>query len=87
MNATHLIIATDVDNVWVGKEKTPLRNINKNEIKKYYEKGEFPEGSMGPKVEAACDFVQRSGGRAVIGSLSDMQGMVDGTAGTQFVLE
>ena len=48
---------------------------------------EFEEGSMGPKVEAACDFVRRSGGRAVIGSLTDMQGMVAGTAGTQFVLE
>ena len=48
---------------------------------------EFEEGSMRPKVEAACDFVRRSGGRAVIGSLTDMQGMVAGTAGTQFVLE
>jgi carbamate kinase len=51
------------------------------------EQHEFEEGSMGPKVEAACDFVRRSGGRAVIGALSDMQGMVAGTAGTQFILE
>ena len=48
---------------------------------------DFEEGSMGPKVEAACDFVRRSGGRAVIGALSDLEGMVAGTAGTQFVLE
>ena len=32
---------------------------------------EFDEGSMGPKVEAACDFVNRTGERAVIGSLTD----------------
>ena len=42
---------------------------------------------MGPKVEAACDFVRRTGQRAVIGSLADLPEMVAGVAGTQFVIE
>ena len=42
---------------------------------------------MGPKVEAAADFVSRTGQRAVIGALADIPAMVEGTSGTQFVIE
>ena len=52
-----------------------------------FEKLECDIGSMGPKVEAACDFVRRTGERAVIGALSELEGMVKGTAGTQFTIE
>jgi hypothetical protein len=38
---------------------------------------------MGPKVEAACHFVERTGARAVIGSLDQLDGLVNGRAGTQ----
>ena len=38
---------------------------------------------MGPKVEAACRFVERGGTRAAIGALADIDGLVAGTAGTQ----
>ena len=82
LNATHLIIATDVDNVWVGEEKTPLRKINKNEIKKYYEKGEFPEGSMGPKVEAGIRFLENGGEAAIITSTEKISLALQGEAGT-----
>ena len=51
------------------------------------EQHQFDAGSMGPKVEAACDFVRRTGERAVIGSLSDLEAMVAGEAGTQFTIE
>ncbi|MGL6280228.1 MAG: carbamate kinase [Gaiella sp.] len=43
----------------------------------------FEPGSMGPKVDAACRFVERTGGRAVIGALADAVGLVAGDAGTQ----
>tara|TARA_B100001750_G_scaffold33062_1_gene22932 strand:+ start:16607 stop:17524 length:918 start_codon:yes stop_codon:yes gene_type:complete len=82
LNATHLIIATDVDNVWVGEEKTPLRKVNKNEIKKYYEKGEFPEGSMGPKVEAGIRFLENGGEAAIITSTEKISLALQGEAGT-----
>jgi carbamate kinase len=41
---------------------------------------------MGPKVDAACRFVEATGGRSAIGSLIDIQHIVDGTAGTQVTL-
>ena len=43
----------------------------------------LPAGSMGPKAAAAGGFAQRTGGRAVIGSLEDAAALVAGTAGTQ----
>ncbi|MCO6665169.1 carbamate kinase, partial [Cutibacterium avidum] len=42
-------------------------------------------GSMGPKVWAACNFALATGKRAVIGSLEDIRGLVDGTCGTAIV--
>ncbi|WP_406306602.1 carbamate kinase [Streptomyces sp. NBC_00885] len=42
----------------------------------------FPAGSMGPKAEAACRFVELTGGMAAIGSLNDAQAILDGSAGT-----
>jgi carbamate kinase len=45
----------------------------------------FAAGSMGPKVEAAVDFVQRTGKRAAIGTLADLEALVAGTRGTNVV--
>jgi carbamate kinase len=42
----------------------------------------FPAGSMGPKVEAACRFVEATGNRASIGTFDDAPGLLDGSAGT-----
>ena len=86
LDAGLLILATDTDGVYLDWGTEDARIINRA-TPEQMEQYEFEEGSMGPKVEAACGFVRRSGGRAVIGSLTDMQGMVAGTAGTQFVLE
>jgi carbamate kinase len=38
---------------------------------------------MGPKAEAACRMVEETGGRAAIGALSDLAGLLEGSAGTQ----
>jgi len=45
----------------------------------------FPAGSMGPKVEAACSFVNETGGFAAIGALEDIAAILDGRAGTRIV--
>jgi carbamate kinase len=45
----------------------------------------FPAGSMGPKVQAARQFVEKTGKRAAIGSLEDIEAIVAGTAGTNVV--
>ena len=44
---------------------------------------EFAAGSMGPKVEAACRFVERTGNDAVIGSLAELAAVAAGRAGTR----
>ena len=86
LEADVLIMATDTDGVyinWGTVAEIRISNTTPEEIRKY----EFDAGSMGPKVEAACSFIERSGQRAVIGSLTDIEGMVNGTAGTQFTLK
>ena len=49
--------------------------------------GEFAAGSMLPKVIAACDFARASGRPAAIGALSDIEAMLDGSAGTRVSTE
>ncbi len=44
---------------------------------------DLPRGSMGPKVEAACDFVEAGGSFAAVGRLGDAAALVEGTAGTR----
>ena len=83
LEADLLIMATDADGVylnWGSDSAEKISTTTPDEIEKH----EFEEGSMGPKVEAACDFVRRTGQRAVIGSLADLPAMVAGNAGTQF---
>ena len=86
LEADVLIMATDTEGVfhdWGTKNQKLISKTTPEQIKKY----DFDKGSMGPKVEAACSFVERSGQRAVIGSLKDIKEMVDGIAGTQFTLK
>ena len=86
LGARLLILATDADGVydnWGSDEAELIQRATPEEMAGK----EFEAGSMGPKVEAACDFVRRTGERAVIGSLSEISGMVEGTSGTQFVIE
>lgn len=86
LEADLLIMATDADGVyldWGTDEARLVERTTPEEIEQY----EFASGSMEPKVEAACAFVRRSGQRAVIGALADLEGMVNGTAGTQFTIE
>ncbi len=86
LDARLLILATDADGVyenWGEDNEKKIENSTPEEM----EGLEFEVGSMGPKVEAACDFVRRTGERAVIGALSDLGDMVEGIAGTQISIE
>ncbi len=47
--------------------------------------GQFPEGSMGPKVDAAVQFVRATGRRAVIAAIDDIEKAVEGAAGTEII--
>jgi carbamate kinase len=82
IGADLFVMATDVDAVyldWGTPQQRAIRDVTAAELRG----SSFPAGSMGPKVEAACRFVEASGGRAAIGSLTDIRNIVDGTAGTQ----
>jgi carbamate kinase len=81
LEADLLVLATDVDGIYVdwGTPKArPLRRTTPDELRGY----PFASGSMGPKVEAACEFVAQTGRRAAIGALADIERMVAGDAGT-----
>ena len=85
LNATHLIIATDVEHVWVGPERQPLGEVTVADLRSHYEAGEFPDGSMGPKVHAALDFVGNGGQEAIITSTVKVTAALAGEAGTRVV--
>jgi carbamate kinase len=81
LRADMLVMATDVDGVYLDWGEPSARRIERSDPDTLCAEG-FAAGSMGPKVEAACDFVRQSGKRAAIGSLDDLEAMVAGEAGT-----
>jgi len=81
LDADALLILTDVPNVFRGfgsSEEEPITRSTPAAMRQE----EFPAGSMGPKVEAACRFVEVTGGMAGIGRMEDAQAILAGTAGT-----
>lgn len=85
LDADLLVIATDVDGVYTGwgtREQTRLGRVTPDE----FEGMDFATGSMGPKVDAACGFTRATGHDAVIGALTDIVGIVKGTAGTRVTM-
>jgi carbamate kinase len=81
LEADLLAIVTDVEAVyadWGTPEQRPIRRTTPAALAA----SDFAEGSMGPKVRAACKFVERTGKRAVIGSIADTPALVRGEAGT-----
>jgi carbamate kinase len=81
LKADVLAIVTDVDGVYAGWG-TPEQRLISRATPEELVGGEFAEGSMGPKVKAACLFAEQTGGQAVIGSITDTQALLRGEAGT-----
>ncbi len=77
-----LVLATDVGAVYDGYG-TPEQRAIQRATPKSLRARDFAAGSMGPKVEAVCRFVERTGARAAIGSLQEIDGLLSGRAGTQ----
>ncbi len=88
VGAEMLVIATDVRGVALSfgrPEQRFLRNLTPAKAADHLKRGEFPSGSMEPKVEAASDFVRRTGKPAVICDIGDIERAVSGKAGTLFM--
>jgi carbamate kinase len=82
LDAAHLLLLTDVDAVYDCWDQPAARAITQS-TPTALRKRSFARGTMGPKVEAACRFVEATGGKAAIGRLEDAAALLDGTAGTQ----
>jgi carbamate kinase len=81
LGAEVYLMLTDAEAVWENwgtAEARAIRRASPAAMRGL----QFPAGSMGPKVDAACEFVEETGGRAGIGSLEDAGAIIDGTAGT-----
>ena len=83
LGADLFVMATDVDAVYLDWGKPEQRAIGITTPSGVAALS-LPAGSMGPKVEAAAGFVPRTGKRAAIGTLGELQGVVAWTHGTRF---
>lgn len=82
LKAEALLMLTDVAAVyqdWSRPEQRAIRRISPSALNRF----NFAEGSMGPKIQAACEFVAATGGIAGIGLLKDALAILDGVAGTR----
>ena len=81
LGADVLAIVTDVDGVysdWGTPQQAAIRRASPEALGRT----EFAAGSMGPKVRAACSFVEQTGGLAAIGAIEDTEALIRGEAGT-----
>ena len=81
LRADALLIITDVDAVYDGWG-TPDQRAIRRATPDALAGSEFAAGSMGPKVRAACTFVEETGGFAAIGSILDTPALLRGETGT-----
>lgn len=84
IDADVFVMATDVDGVYEGWDTPSQRRLDRVTTGELRGHG-FAAGSMGPKVDAAIRFVEATGKRAAIGSLDDIEQIVNGDAGTTVV--
>jgi len=85
IDADELVILTGVDRVAINFRKPDQKYFDRMtvaECRQYLAEGQFPKGSMGPKIEAACDFVSRGGAKVIITTMENATLAVDGKAGT-----
>jgi carbamate kinase len=88
VKAKVLLILTDVEKVFLNYGKPSQRSIRTMTVKKcrkLLEQGQFPSGSMGPKIESAVRFLESGGKRAIISSLEKAEEALAGKAGTTIV--
>ena len=83
-----LVIGTDVQHAvlrYGTPDAEPIGTVTVGQLREHAAAGHFASGSMGPKVDAACRFVEQGGARAVITDLEHIPDGVRGDAGTVVV--
>jgi carbamate kinase len=89
LQADVFAIATDVDRVCLNFGKAsqrPLDLLTAEECRQYLQEGQFPAGSMGPKITAALKYLERGGKDAIITNSEHLVDAVEGKAGTHIVM-
>ena len=88
LKADLFIISTGVDKVAIDFKKPTQRELDRltvAEAKKYLAEGQFPAGSMGPKIEAAIDFLEHGGKEVIITQPHLLEEAIAGRNGTHLV--
>ncbi len=88
LGATRLVISTAVDRVYLDyglPGQRPLTSIRAGELRSHLDAGQFAPGSMGPKMEAALDFLERGGEEVIVTDPDHLSLALAGQAGTRIV--
>lgn len=88
LQAEKLIVVTSVEQVSLDYGKPSQRQLGKitaKQARAYLDAGHFPEGSMGPKMEAAIGFVESGGKECIITVAECVQRALAGKAGTHII--
>ena len=88
INADYFLILTDVDKVYLNygtENQKPIDVLKIDEAINYLKEGHFPKGSMGPKIEAAIEFLKNGGKEVIITSLDKSKEAIEGKGGTRIV--
>jgi len=88
IKADIFLIASDIAGAgidWGTPNQQILGKVSLSEMAQYAEQGQFPAGSMGPKVEAIMDFYKATGNRGIICQLDDIERAIEGNAGTEIL--
>ena len=84
----HFHLNKDVEGAainWGKADQKMLRKVPQAEMEKYVQEGQFPAGSMGPKVDSMIQFFKATGNRGVICHLEDIEKAIAGQAGTEII--
>jgi len=81
-------ISTDARHVYLDFKKSTQRALDRvtaDELQQYFDEGQFPPGSMGPKVESAIRFMRNGGKEVIITSFEYLTDAIEGSDGTHIV--
>jgi len=88
IKATHFFLLTGVPHVCINfgtPEQESLYRITTDQARRYLREGQFPVGSMGPKIEASIEFSEKTGGSAIITNADNISSAIEGDEGTHIV--
>ncbi len=85
INAPLLVMATSVPYAYLNygtKQQKPIIKVHLDSLRDYYMQDHFPPGSMGPKIEAAINFLEKGGKKVIICSPGNLQKALKGSSAT-----